>query len=233
MIVTIDSNVPIIPKMIALKMDASAKVWCSKLNLCLEKIKEFSEKHNNKPTIYYDTPISMSDSAEDYNFEQYAPHMINFLYLDYSRFPSSVARIMKNLRGMDGHVVIITNAKAYKRGHYTIDCGNCLDRDISDVLAGIMVVHLNKKRVVSEAELLELLAPLDSKRPNSADQIDSASKKGHTYRKHEPAPKLNRVAGSSKTGLPWENSEPEEYNVYNVLDARRPKEIVDCSTCEL
>lgn len=170
MLVTIDSNIPGLPQLVSQKMDAKVQMWCSKLNLCIEKLNR-DVLNNNDPSIYYDTPISMSDKVSFYNLQQYEPNMINFVYIDYSVEELNTARILKNVVGLRNVVVVTNSSRAWaadKRpvGHYTIECGNCQNPEIADVLSGIFILHLEYKRVVRQEELVALLqyhAPTDGK----------------------------------------------------------------------
>ncbi|ATY70243.1 GrBNV gp81-like protein [Tomelloso virus] len=168
MFITIDSNVLNLPPLIADKLTLPSKRWCTKFNRC--HIIDPKSKYQ----VFYNTPVSMSTDPSYYEFPDDA---VSFIYLDYSTNTATLKQILANIPKLN-NVVVFSNADVYASGNYPLSIGNCNDQDISDVISGIMVIHLQKNRLVDEAELLAILTNSDY---SDASDTQSDQKKYSVY----------------------------------------------------
>lgn len=158
MIVTIDSNKYNLPPLIAEKLTTPVVRWCEKFNSCYDvdskNLWPMPSSSSTKLQMFFHTPVSMSSDVTDYNFPESSIH---FVYLDYGTNTSALKRILKNIKSLK-NVVIISNGDVYAgTAQYTIYKGNCSDDDISDVISGIIVVHLKENRTIHEKEVIAVL----------------------------------------------------------------------------
>lgn len=154
---TIDSNVRQMAKMIADKLTIPAAEWCRKFGRC--------EHIPSTMDVFYNTPVSMSSDVTYFNIPS---DSINFVYLDFSENNDSLHRIMANYAHLQNVVIISTDA--YKAKQYVLTVGNCSNDDAADVISGIIILHLQDNRPVSERKMISLLRGTDD-----YDQQDDSS----------------------------------------------------------
>lgn len=144
MIITFDSNIAEIPDLVSSKLERPATLWCTGTNICERK---------SKSSIYYNTPLSMSD---DLSKHVLPTDMKSFIYLDYSQKNATMSRILNNIK-MRNDIVIISNADVLAVGTYQMRIGNCSNSDIAQVIAALITMFKRTKTLIHPDELKQLL----------------------------------------------------------------------------
>lgn len=158
MIITIDSNIAKIPRLVSDLLDEPASIWCTSENQC-------ARLQTN--TIYYNTPISMSD---DVSLHTMPKDMKNFIYIDFKDTNPTLDRIMKNIKTYP-KAVIISNANTLAFGKYHLNVGNCNNQAIAEVIATIVYTYKYKNRLISSEEIKHLICNEDYEPPAQVPDI--------------------------------------------------------------
>lgn len=236
-IITVDSNVAVLPKMIATKTFFEAKQWCIKLNQCpipqefennqkltvapLTSSEKPSSQQSKPPNvvnkqstekqklILYNTPISLADDISTYNFKN-MKNITHFIYLDLNQNVEAQQRIFKNLQHISNPIIIINSSQVTNLVYsqkYIVNTGNCGNVQIADLLSAIVTLHIITNRVVKQSELINLLC-----KPNA---------KNKKQQQQEQIQNAN------------DNQLATVYDIYTVMEASypQPKEINDCHEC--
>lgn len=158
MIITIDSNIAEIPRLVSDLLDEPASRWCTSENQCTIL---------QPNTVYYNTPISMSN---DVGLHAMPNKMTNFIYVDFSDINTTLHRIMKNIKTYP-KAVIISNADVSAFGKYHLKVGNCNNQAIAEVIAAIVDTYKYKNRLVSPEEIKHLICDEDYEPPTPLPDI--------------------------------------------------------------
>jgi hypothetical protein len=231
MIITIDSNVPAMPRLIINSMPVNAREWCPQFNKCSDITKEANKATTlSTSLVYYNTPISMSDNIKYYNMRQFEPNMYNFIYIDQTHNHQSCNTMLKRIKDnlnetqLKNVVFILgqndmqsamqkqTSHSDFTNLDYILVVGHCDNRKISEIIASIITMHVYKRERLSEMEIIELLEFFieikDSKNKSSSNA----------------ALRPQRITSTAQ---------PTIIDIYNVLnvDKQRFKETNDCTVC--
>lgn len=150
MLITIDSNISDIPTTVASYLGISDALWCKNINRC---------SLTKQKSIYYNSPISMADSLESFNFPK--TNVKSFIYIDHREKNAQLARIMKNIQNLQ-NVVIFSNADIHATGKYHLHVGNCTNSMIAEFIAAIIKVFQSNGRLIHPDEMKLLSMPTDS-----------------------------------------------------------------------
>lgn len=153
MLITIDSNIPEIAQLIASYLGVSNGLWCTNVNQC-------QQRTNYKP-ILYNTPISMADSLDEFNFPK--TDIKNFVYIDHRQLNTYLNRIMKNISNLQT-VVLLSNADIYSMGTYLIGVGNSTNEMIAEFIASVIQVFQMQSRLVHPDEIKKMIRCNNEKR---------------------------------------------------------------------
>lgn len=159
MIVTVDSNVPFLPELVASNMRIPASAWCTKQDVCMSPFVDISKQKR----VLYNTPIALSvdTSILQYNLMNvtYA-----FIYLDFGQYPGELKKILNNLdilrkNGSDFYkrIVVLSNGDVYEYGQYALSLNNATKQHVSEILAMIMRLHSRYGRTIQQNEILGAL----------------------------------------------------------------------------
>lgn len=131
--ITVDSNVAIIPRLVARLLVEPAQEWCSEPNECRR-----SPASENNCRAYYDTPISMCASFEACGVGV-PDRFLNFVYLDYREQNASLKRILRNIENRRSIVRIVADEGAsHAHGTYRIKTSRCTLRCVAEAIATII-----------------------------------------------------------------------------------------------
>lgn len=152
MLITIDSNISEIAQLVAFYLGVSNGLWCTNTNECQRK--DFK-------SILYNTPISMADSLNDFNFPR--DNIKNFVYIDYREINSTLKRIMKNISKLKS-VVLFSNADIYSMGTYMLSVGNSTNEMIAEFIASVIKIFQVQNRLVHPDEVKKMIRCNNEKR---------------------------------------------------------------------
>lgn len=154
-VVTIDSNVSRIPRMVADHLFRPARAWCKSIGDC-------DKRKSPADVVYYDTPLAM-DRLTEYPDDMFSG-FLNFVYLDLAERNASLDRLLANMqhRGEnDERLVLILNnveekPKRTAKVVYTMKTINCSDSIVAEAIASLINTFLYEGRLLHPVDVISL-----------------------------------------------------------------------------
>lgn len=158
-VVTIDSNVSRIPRMVAEHLFRPARAWCRSIGDC-------DKRKSPADVVYYDTPLAL-DRLSEYPDDMFSG-FLNFVYLDLSEKNASTDRLIENMahRGEnDQRLVLILNngndpsspsPKRTAKVVYALKTINCSDGIVSEAIAALINSFLYEGRLLHPVDVISL-----------------------------------------------------------------------------
>lgn len=234
MIVTIDSNVAEMPRIMAEQLIPNNNFeWCPNLNRCID-VETPPTTHPSRNKIYYNTPISMSDNIAVYNMRRFEPSMYNFVYIDTTpasktSCAATLKRIKQNLikAKLDNVIclaVVTTPQSALehqkkrtkisarvKTIDYLLVKGHCDNEKIAELVSMIITLHVIKNERLTEYDVLEFIEDMNNQATNKKPTV-------------KPKPPISITAPDTPIII-------DLYKMMQVQEKRFPEQN-DCTVCK-
>lgn len=158
-VVTIDSNVSRIPRMVAEHLFRPARAWCRSIGDCDKR------KSPADAVVYYDTPLAL-DRLSEYPDDMF-DGFLNFVYLDLAERNASTERLLENMRHRgenDDRLVLVLNnvetrnerPKRTAKVVYAMKTINCSDGIVAEAIAALINAFLYEGRLLHPVDVISL-----------------------------------------------------------------------------
>ncbi|KAG8362548.1 GbNV_gp81-like [Fopius arisanus] len=142
--ITIDSNVSEIIKLVVSYLFETASEWCTDIYDC---------KMVKQNDVYYNTPISKSFVIE----HPVPDDFISFIYLDFNKPNDHLDRIIQNMSRRINKTVVISNANVVAIGTYHLMTKNCNKHLIAEAIATIINTFKYKQKLLHPVDIEHMI----------------------------------------------------------------------------